>query len=1316
MNKNKRALSFVLAILMVLSSLSAGIYAIAAETAGAEDSAKDSAVQEVEDAIASFCASDYASALFSTKAADADKKAQAEKEFTAINAKFVPLTEAQRTEMQLSYYVYWLGINAQYVGVAAGKTSAAAKEYGATTGFDDVVKSMGALPAEYQVAYDAMRAFYIKIGKALFNSTFDFRKNTAGYAHFEKSWSTISSFTQNQMAFANYCYPSGSGFYFYSNKPTDNKTYLIENLIPISFNYYQDKESATGAAPKEPSYSTYIQSTRNPDKTYTYTWKSGKNTTVWLEDYKNYFAQMQTDVFAPAQHAAAKLTEILGAVYGPEFSDALTAVLSTGMAYYETDKITVDEINAVISKINALSGNSAEAFEKVIADSRLKVDGKFIIGTDWNEDTSAADAYSSYRQNKVETKKPKDLLQDLKDVLSQLQADEFKAYIESVDLNNLNADVIGKAQQLWSALPSAFQNATDPETYTKFMKIVKPAPSDYTFEKEIKAFQTTPIDRNAIGGRVVKSKGGIQSAAYNLYNMLANSILPLISKDIDLSNGLDQVLEDNLYQIDIVEAIFDLYSTLSHNATETGVGIAPTLGDVVKLLISDSTVKSCLVQDDNKFAGAIEKISKISLTAEEKAEGINGLDKLAEIEFTAADFGFKAGDRDGFIDALLAALRPITLILAGDNSILGVAKVYINMFDAVDANGNYAVGGSGKYDKNGIYAMLLPMLEELGLNVPTAEDYRLNYYTVRNTMGKNLGYDEVLRPIINALFTDVVDPVSADPLGGLLTVLPRIAHVIEADMITSTLKEVIAATGDTLSGLAGGLDLSADVINAKIAGISIDLSSTVNDGETHVITLKPIDWTALSHCATVESKASNSNDNAYFMFRTGDFDSAFTQLFYYIYSVAIADYDNYATIKAVAGNLGSLSSAVTTILASLKSDGVYKAYGRVLAIFGSATGGSAEVVDPDKGLGKVKGFKVTGRGEAGTALWLDFNDVSSATEYRFYDVTDNVLTYLGTSSTSDFKFTGLKPAWEYDIKVVASNNGNPVAFGTYRICAATAPVENLVAGRSDANTISVSWDYAVCHGYYIQWSTTSDFSSDVHGQYINGTFNTSFKFNAEAGKDYFVRVRSWKNYQGSYVYSDFSNGVNANMPLPASDIKVTGRGNAGTSIWLDWSDVYGAVSYDVYEVFDSEDSENPELHHFASSETSDVNINNLEASSFYKLCIVATDADGKTSAAYFNALTAGAPVEDVKAVEGDGTSYVVSWLAADSAQGYYVQWSADPNFAKGATNGAFITGAKNSHYTVDANGAECYVRVRAYSLDDNGAKVYSDFSDAITIH
>lgn len=1315
MNKNKKVLSFVLAILMVLSTLSAGIYAIAAETSVSDESAKDSAVQEVEAAIESFYANGYGTSLFSTKAADAEKKAAAEKDFAAINAKLSSLTEVQKLEIELGTYMYWLGIASQYVGVQAGKTSSSAKEYGATTGFEDVIKAVGALPTEYQTAYNAMRAFYVKIGNTLFNSSFDFKKNSAGYTHFEESWNTVSALTSNEIAFANYCYPSGSGFYFNISKPADTKTYLVENLISMCFNYYQDKETTSGSNPKSLSYSTYIQSTRNADKTYTYTWKSGKSATVWLEDYNNYYAEMQSGVFVPAQHAVAKLAELFSTAYGSNFSDAITKTVKTGMAYYESGKTTVDEINDVLSSVNSLSGAAETAFSKIMGSSTLKVDGKLINGTEWDENTTAAEAYVTYSKIKVETKTGENLLQALNDVLSQLKADEFKEYVASVDLNNLDADVIGKAQQMWVDLPTDFQNETDNETYTKFMKIVKPAPSNYTFEKEIKAFQTTPIDRNAIGGRVVMSKGGIQSAAYNLYDTFVSSILPLITNDIDLSNGLEPVLKDNVYQVDTVEAIFDLYANLSHNETETGVSIAPTLGAVVKLIISPSVISNLMKQDDGKFAAAIEKISDIKLTAEDKANGINELDKLAEIKFTAEDFGFKAGDRAGFTDALLAVLRPVTQILAGDNVIAGVAKIYFNMFEGVDENGDYKVIGNGNYGTNGIYAMLLPMLEELGLNLPTPADYRYNYYSVREASGKNLAYDEVLRPIINAFYTDIVDPVTEDTLGGILTVLPRIAHVIEADMLTSTLKEVITATGDTLSGLAGGLDFSADAINAKITGVSIDLSSTVNDGKTHVITLKPIDWTALSHCATVESKASNSNDNAYFMFRTGDFDSAFTQLFYYVYSVGIADYDNYGTVKQAVSKLGALSSVASTLLSTFKSEGVYKSYGRVLTIFGSVTGGSADVVDPEKGLGKVKGFEVTGRGEAGTALWLDFDDTSSATEYRFYDVTDNVYTYIGTSDTSDYVFTNLKPAWEYDIKVVASNNGNPIASGTYRICAATPPVENLKVGHSDANTVSVSWDYAVCHGYYVQWSTTSDFSSDVHGQYINGTFNTSFKFNADADTEYFVRVRSWKNYQGSYVYSDFSDALSTELPLPATDIKITGRGNGGTSVWLDWADVYGAVSYDVYQLVQDEDSDDSELKLLGSSETSDININDLVPGSVYELWIITTNEKGNTSFAKFIAVTATAPVEKFKTVKNDGTLYTFSWSAPDSANGYYIQWSTDPNFARSATNGAFISGAKKSNYTVDTNGSECYVRVRAYSLDDNGAKVYSDFSDVIAI-
>ena len=66
-------------------------------------------------------------------------------------------------------------------------------------------------------------------------------------------------------------------------------------------------------------------------------------------------------------------------------------------------------------------------------------------------------------------------------------------------------------------------------------------------------------------------------------------------------------------------------------------------------------------------------------------------------------------------------------------------------------------------------------------------------------------------------------------------------------------------------------------------------------------------------------------------------------------------------------------------------------------------------------------FAVTGRGNGGKALWLDWADVGGATEYDVYDVTNGASELKGTSETSDFTFTDLNPAWEYDIKVVAKN-------------------------------------------------------------------------------------------------------------------------------------------------------------------------------------------------------------------------------------------------------------------------------------------------------
>ena len=146
-----------------------------------------------------------------------------------------------------------------------------------------------------------------------------------------------------------------------------------------------------------------------------------------------------------------------------------------------------------------------------------------------------------------------------------------------------------------------------------------------------------------------------------------------------------------------------------------------------------------------------------------------------------------------------------------------------------------------------------------------------------------------------------------------------------------------------------------------------------------------------------------------------------------------------------------------------------------------------------------------------------------AESYYIYDVTNGANTLKGITQSSKFTFVDLNPAWEYDIKVVAKSGENS-SEATYRICAATAPVENFKASATGANTIKATWDYAVCHGYYIQWSTDPTFTdkSQINGAWINNTFTTSFEINTDKpASEYYVRIRSWKYYQGSKIFSDF---------------------------------------------------------------------------------------------------------------------------------------------------------------------------------------------------
>ena len=936
MKRSKKFLSVILAVLMAFSSLTVGFYAIAAETAESGDAEEKSAVAELQDAITAFHNNKYNTLMFSEKEEEAEQKAEALKAFDALCTQLKALTDAEKLELNLSNYMYVLALITDKVGRDEGLSSNNAKVYGATTGYDKVVEKAGALPAEYQAAYDAVKALYVKVDGTLFTTSFDFRKTEAGYAHFDDCMKMVEKLTPAAVNFAEFATPNGDAFYFNSYSPTTNGSYLTSNIVSIAYNYYQDKLSVDGKDPSSVSTSTFI---KRDYKTGTCTWQGSHNGLTYKAAYDEYFAKLGPEVFEPSKAAVDRLADIFAAIYGEDLAVSLKSALETGSKYYSTGEITVAEINAVLDKIDNLSADAKDRYDAVAGAYKLKVAGKITYKMDYTAESSALDVYNN--QISVETKTVASFVQSMRDVLTQLQMEEFEKAVNAVDLSKLDDETVENIRALYAAIPSNFQSKINNDALAKFMQIVKPAADDYDFAEEIAAFRTIPVNRADIGDAkdafgnylardIIWTEEGIQNSVDGTYKLVKTVLntanIQINGKKLDLSNGLNDLLKDNVYQASVINAIYDLYASLSHNETETGVGMVPTIGDVITMLISKSGITSQLAQKDNKYASVIAKINALpAVTDEEEAKGINDLDKIAEIEFTDADFAFKNGDKDSFIDALLAALRPITYLLSGDNGILGIAGVKIRMFDSVDAE--------GVYGEDGVYAMLLPLLEQVGLtDLPSPVEYRTNYYNVRS-IDKNLAYDEVLRPIINSAFKNIIQPIADVPFDGVIDILPRIAYVLNTNMVDDTVKEVIYSTGNTLAGLAGGLDLSAKAINNMISGVVINLDENTS------IRLKPINWHILADCATVEAVPSHSNANEYVMLRTGDADSCFSTVFFYIHSIIFADKANYDALRAFLGSVITdkiLFSTITGITDKLAVGDRNAAFAQFLALTGNA--------------------------------------------------------------------------------------------------------------------------------------------------------------------------------------------------------------------------------------------------------------------------------------------------------------------------------------------------------------------------------------------
>lgn len=982
MKKGKRLLSLLLAFVIVLTSFSVCFSALADEA----QANSDAKVTEAQDAIQEFYS--YRGDLYDSGKANYEKAVAT---YNDAAAKIKALSDSQKLAMDVKYYTFFLYYATEKVAREnTSFTGSNAKVWGSSSdeGLKALAKDIGDFPKEYQDALDIMRKIYVKVDGTLFNTSFDFQKKTAGYEHYEKNVPEISKLTAKGADFANYMYPYGDAFYIYMTSPSANaKTDLYSNIARITYNYFQDKAGKND--PSTISTTPYMQGSSGSR-----TWKDGKNAAVYRADWEAVNEKFLTDSAPYGREAWAKLVDLFAPVFGNEFKEAATLAADTGMKNFNGEKITEAQVDAVTATIDAVKDSYAKtALTTLMGNTYVNLASalSYKLGSAdaYNDTVDANTVYSN--QISLAKKNVNALVSDLQNVVNNNRLNEFVEYMGTVNVNKLTDAIVKEAIDKYHAMSSEYQakvpadvkeklvnvatkgfydimNTVDmnnitrevqskvydkyvlmdefkstipAELYDKYVLIQQPIMDMNDFAKELAAFKKTEIIRPE-NSQVAWTTGGMQSAVDKLWDLVANTLVPLIAKDIDLSNGLDAVLKENLYQPEIIAAILNLYSTLLANQDEIeveamGMKLKFPLGTIISWIVTTDKLADFLAADGDKYAGAIEKLKA--------ATGANAAEKMANaaaMTFTAKDFGFTAGDREGFADALLAVLRPITTLLAPDAKLkaMGImdVAVEIKMFDYMS--------GDGKY-QTGVYATLIPLLEQLGMiGLPTQAEYKANYESVKEEKGANIAADEFLRPVIDHLFTDVIDVVSPDPINGLIKVLPRLAHIVNTDMLDSTIKDVSTQLG-VLSGVVSGLDVSKNAINALLAQ-PIDLTDLIGIK----LTLPPIDWAALADCCTLEVVESSTDTNKYFILRNGDTDTVFTTLFYYVYDVVFADEATYKAIrKLLTDNLGALASMVTNYTDNWVKIGKVDTYGEVLDLLGTPTGDVIEKpvtpVDPE---------------------------------------------------------------------------------------------------------------------------------------------------------------------------------------------------------------------------------------------------------------------------------------------------------------------------------------------------------------------------------
>lgn len=302
-------------------------------------------------------------------------------------------------------------------------------------------------------------------------------------------------------------------------------------------------------------------------------------------------------------------------------------------------------------------------------------------------------------------------------------------------------------------------------------------------------------------------------------------ILKLLLPEIEQAGGLKNAVKGQLATNEMAgQAIVALYTGLE-TLLDQALSSQPILSQAIKNQLTPANVAARLTEE--QYANAGKALSAAGLTWQ-------------TAELSTVNWGFSDGDLEGFLDAVIAGLRPVTNLLLG-SPILSLIGIDISFANTTDDEG---VVHYGLYEK-----LFIPIYEALGItDAPTSAAYTEQAQQAIDATGHHDAYLKLaLAPLL-----PLIDTLLDAPVDTLTQKLPQLVY--DSDAVFQAIREVCRSIGFGLEDAAAPY-LSLEGLFGLAQGV---LQHLEIEGQSISLTLPEVDWellASLGELATIPTMA-----------------------------------------------------------------------------------------------------------------------------------------------------------------------------------------------------------------------------------------------------------------------------------------------------------------------------------------------------------------------------------------------------------------------------------------------------------------------------